>query len=100
MGIELHYAAGGTFSQSNALRTEIVLSAKSALPAVDEPPTDVLSSSRYRYFCVIAHVASLITATRESSACRLFGSTAECTVRSTCMETMPRPQEIHIVCLQ
>ena len=37
--------------------------AESALPAVDEPPADVTSSSRYYYFCVAAHVASLLTAT-------------------------------------
>ena len=36
--------------------------AKSALPTVDEPPTDVPSSPHYYYFCVAAHVASLLTA--------------------------------------
>ena len=33
---------------------------ESALSAVDEPPADVPSSPRYHYFCVAAHVASLI----------------------------------------
>ena len=37
--------------------------AESALPAVDEPPTDVPSSPRYHYFCLAMHLASLIAAT-------------------------------------
>ena len=36
--------------------------AESALPAVDEHLADVPSSPRYCYFCVAAHVASLLTA--------------------------------------
>ena len=41
------------------------LAAKSALPAVDEPPADVPSSPYYYYFCVATQVASLIAATSD-----------------------------------
>ena len=36
--------------------------AESALPAVNEPHSDVPSSPRYHYFCVTAHIAFLIAA--------------------------------------
>ena len=65
-GNELHYATSRAFSHSDALRKPVItflLSAESALPAVDEPPADVPFSPRYHCFCVAAHVASLIAAT-------------------------------------
>ena len=59
-GIELHYAIQSVRGFENS--GHHFPAAESALPTVDEPPADVPSSPRYYYFCVAAHVASLLTA--------------------------------------
>ena len=68
-----------------------LLSAKSALHAVDEPPADVLSSPHYHCFCVATHVASLIAATS------LQATPSKCMLALwlyyTCMKTMPCPKK-------
>ena len=97
--IELHYATSGAFSQSNALKHQAVitflLSAKSALHAIDEPPDGVLSSPCYNYFYVAMHTAPLIVATS------LQATPSQCMLGLwlyyMCTETLPRPQEM---CLQ
>ena len=72
-GIELHLTS---FSADHSASPRIrgfensghFPAAESALPTVDEPPTDVPYSPHYYYFCVATHVASLLTA----ASCRRF----------------------------
>ena len=77
MGIELHYTAQLDCSVSRGFENggHHFPAAESALPAVDEPPTNVPSSLRYHYFCVAAQVASLIAAA-SPQATPFSGSTA------------------------
>ena len=58
VGIELRYAAKLAVQPVRGFENagHYFSAAKSVLPAVDEPPADVSSSSRYHY----VHIASLI----------------------------------------
>ena len=64
-GIELHYTAQLTVQPFRGIENggHAFPAAESALPAIDQPPVDVPPSPRYHYFCITAHVASLIAAT-------------------------------------
>ena len=61
--IELHYTAQLTVQSVRGFEIgdHHFPAAESALPAVSKPPADV-PSPHYHYFCINAHVASLITA--------------------------------------
>ena len=94
-GSKLHYAVQLTIQPVLGFENgnHHFPAAKSALPAVDEPPTNVPSSPRYHYFCVAVRVASLITATSvatgDSTIVHALLSLAPLHVH-----TMPCPQEM------
>ena len=64
-GIELHYAVQLTIQPVRDFENggHHFPAAKSTLPAINEPLTDVPSSPCCHYFSVVVHVASIITVT-------------------------------------